>query len=217
MRLSIRWRLTLWITLALAGVLLGFSALVYGIMAHALYEQVDRALALEFEQLRHDERLAGDPAGRLRYWIDEFQEHEKHFCVAYDAQGQVLARTAELPAVSIPPQPPVPSAGPARSGTVTLPGIGRQRILSGHVRAGGEEFRILHLAPLGEVDHELGHLVTGLSLAVPVALILSGGLAYLLARKALAPMDQLHRSTEQITADRLDRRLPLLNPHDELG
>src|SRR2546423_12433710 len=54
-------------------------------------------------------------------------------------------------------------------------------------------------------------------MAVPFALLLSGGLAYLLARKALAPMEQLHRATEQVTADRLDRRLPVVNPGDELG
>ena len=30
-------------------------------------------------------------------------------------------------------------------------------------------------------------------------------------------MDRLRRSTEEITADRLDRRLPVANPRDELG
>src|SRR5205814_1317994 len=57
MHLSIRWRLTLWHSLALAGLLLGFAVLVYGLMAHALYEQVDRALLAEASQLRQDERL----------------------------------------------------------------------------------------------------------------------------------------------------------------
>jgi heavy metal sensor kinase len=48
-------------------------------------------------------------------------------------------------------------------------------------------------------------------------LLLSGGLGYVLARKALAPMERLRRSTEEITADRLDRRLPVANAQDELG
>jgi heavy metal sensor kinase len=38
-----------------------------------------------------------------------------------------------------------------------------------------------------------------------------------MARKALAPMDALRRSTEEITASRLDRRLPVAAAHDELG
>src|SRR5207244_80493 len=44
----------------------------------------------------------------------------------------------------------------------------------------------------------------------------AGGLAYFLARKALAPMEQLRHRTEEITADRLDHRLPIANPRDEL-
>src|SRR5262249_5415473 len=45
----------------------------------------------------------------------------------------------------------------------------------------------------------------------------SAGCAYLLARKALAPVDRLRREADAVTAERLDRRLPVLNPRDELG
>jgi two-component system heavy metal sensor histidine kinase CusS len=58
---------------------------------------------------------------------------------------------------------------------------------------------------------------TVLLTAVPIVLLLSGGLGYILARKALTPMERLRRSTKEITAERLDRRLPVINPHDELG
>src|SRR5207248_6864777 len=54
MRLSIRWRLTLWNTLALAVVLLGFSGLVYGLLARALYASMDRSLLAEFRELEQD-------------------------------------------------------------------------------------------------------------------------------------------------------------------
>jgi heavy metal sensor kinase len=216
MRWNIRWRLTLWNTLALAVVLLGFSALVYSLLARGLYQQVDHALVVEHQQLKQDERLAVDPAGRLRYWIDEFQEHEKFFCVVYDGQGKVYARTPELAEASVPPPAP-PGTGETQFDNATLPIIGHQRVLTGRLRLGGEEFTVVHLAPLESVDRELGHLLKGLAMAVPGALLISGGLAYLLARKALGPMEQLHRATEQITADRLDRRLPLANASDELG
>jgi signal transduction histidine kinase len=45
----------------------------------------------------------------------------------------------------------------------------------------------------------------------------SAGVAYLLARKALAPVDALRRSADAITANRLSDRLPVPNPDDELG
>src|SRR5262249_2806634 len=144
MPLSIRWRLTLWNGLALAVVLAGFSALVYAMLAHALYEQVDRSLLAEFEQLRQDRRLADDPEGRLRYWIDEFLEHEKFFCVVYDSRGQAYLKTTELSADSVPPGPPL-EAGALRFGSRTLPVVGHQRVLQGRLRVGGEELTVVHL------------------------------------------------------------------------
>jgi heavy metal sensor kinase len=221
MRLSIRWRLTLWNTLALAVLLLGFSALVYAMMAHALYEQVDRALLAEAEQLRRDERLQGQtdsPAARKRlaYWIDEFQEHERFFCVVYDARGEVYLKTAELADGSVPPAPRSGSGG-AKFSDQSLPTIGRQRVLTARLRVGAEELTVLHLGPLADVDHELHELLVVLATAVPFMLVLSAALGYGLARKALRPVDQLHRQTAQITAERLYRRLPVHNPGDELG
>jgi len=90
-------------------------------------------------------------------------------------------------------------------------------LLAARLNSGGKEFTILLMADLEEVDRELHELLTVLAMAVPASLVMAGGLGYLLARKALSPMQQLHRSTEEITADRLDRRLPVANAQDELG
>src|SRR5262245_11768714 len=100
MCLSIRWRLTLWNTLALAVVLLAFGALVRGLLAHAhgridrsLQERaesalgrVNRSLLAELKSLKQDPEMAGDPDRRLRHWIYEFKEHENIGCVVYDGQ-----------------------------------------------------------------------------------------------------------------------------------
>ncbi len=216
MRLSVRWRLTLWNTLALAILLLGFSCLVYALMAHALYEQVDRSLLSEFRQLQQDERLQTQPEERLAYWIDEFLEHEKNFCIVYHPDGRVYRRTPELAAESVPADPGPQTTLPHFS-IRQLPIIGRQRTLTSRFRAGNEDLIILQLAPLQEVDHELRELLVALGMAVPATLIVSGGLGYVLARKALKPMEKLQRQTAQITAERLDSRLPVDHPRDEVG
>jgi heavy metal sensor kinase len=85
------------------------------------------------------------------------------------------------------------------------------------VEVGGRPHTAILMAPLDEVDQELGLLGATLLVAVPAALVAAGGWGYLMARKALAPMENLRRSTEEITASRLDRRLPTANPRDELG
>jgi two-component system heavy metal sensor histidine kinase CusS len=261
MRLSIRWRLTLWNTLALAAVLFTFGALVYGLLARAHDEidraledridrslrRVDQALLSEMQTLRRDRRMAVEGRRRLRYWIYEFEEHEKIFCVVYDPQGKVYERTEQLAGDSIPPAPSDPltlpeSPGDGDSGRVrghgdsffteaTLPIIGHQRLLTGRLRLGGKELTVVVMAGLEEVDREredvarerrevnreFGQLLGVLFASVPAALALIAGLGYFLARKALAPVDQLRRLTEEISAERLHRRLPLANPGDELG
>jgi heavy metal sensor kinase len=214
-RLSIRWRLTLWIALALAVTLSCFAALVYGMLRHALFNQVDRSLHAGFGLLRGDPRVETDPDDRLPYWIEEYKEHQNLFCVVYLPDGTRYARTEGLADESLPPPPA--ELQTHRVYDASLPGIGRQRILAERVRFGGKEFLVLLLASLEAVDHELDQLRGVLLIAGLVTLLLSSGLAYGLARKALAPVDQLRRATDAVTADRLDRRLSVSNPHDELG
>jgi heavy metal sensor kinase len=216
MRLSIRWRLTLWNTLALALVLVGFSALVYWLLAEALYERLDRSLLAELNELERDDRMESQRDERLRHWIYEFKEHENISCIVYDSAGKVHDRTVELAEATIPHFPPALS-GEHTYSNASLPIIGRQRTLAGRLPIGGQEFTVLLLSPLEEVDRELGELLSVLAIAVPISIIGTGGLAYGLARKALAPVKELDRSTQEITADRLDRRLSVSNPTDELG
>src|SRR5262249_39623302 len=94
---------------------------------------------------------------------------------------------------------------------------GHQRALTRRLRVGDRELTVTYLASLGDVDHELGELLVVLATAVPVVPLLSGGLGYLLARKALKPIEQLHRQAAQIPAERLDRRVPGATPDDERG
>jgi heavy metal sensor kinase len=215
-RLSIRWRLTLWNTAALAVVLAGFSALVYGLLAHTLNQQTDRKLLTGFHELEHDVRLDADPDGQMRHWAFELYEHAGVFCIVYGPEGEVRLRTEELPESAVLPPPSPPEAGPRLHDTA-IPGMGRQRVLEGTFRLGGQESVVVLLAPLEEIDRELSRLLAALGMAVPVAVAFAAGLGYLLARTALAPVERLRRSTREITADRLDRRLPVVNPGDELG
>jgi len=214
--LSIRWRLTLWNTLGLAVLLLAFAGFIYGRLRHALYEQIDRKLAGALEELQNDSQAKIEPDQRLPYLIHELQEHESLFVVVYDRRSGIVARTEGLADESLPPAPTV--ADGARGYQIrAVPSLGRQRVLEAAMVLDEGPMSVIVMAPLDETDHELSELLTVLVTAVPLMLLLSGGLGYVLARKALAPMQRLRQATEQITADRLDRRLPIINSHDELG
>jgi heavy metal sensor kinase len=218
MSLSIRWRLTVWNAVALAVLLIGFGTLVYILLARVHYQRIDRSLQVELDEL--EDKMNGQEGSsrdsRLRHWIYEFKEHENIFCIVYDPSGKVHERTEELAEQSVPAAPAV-APGERRYENRDVPIVGHQRTLSAPLRMGDEDFTVLLMAPLEEVDLELGLLRTALLTAVPVVLLLAGAMGYVLARKALVPMDALHRLTEEITADRLDRRLPVGNPGDEFG
>src|SRR5262249_5490301 len=144
MGLSIRWRLTLWNTSTLAVLLIGLGALVYGIMRHSHYERVDDSLEMAWKDLQHQ------PDQSLAHWIKEIKEHQNLFCVVYDSGGQVIAQTEELP------QTAIPSASLAREARrtffdVTLPVVGRQRVLRDRLRTHGQELNFLVFAGLEEV------------------------------------------------------------------
>ncbi|MFZ0298596.1 MAG: ATP-binding protein [Candidatus Sulfotelmatobacter sp.] len=56
-----------------------------------------------------------------------------------------------------------------------------------------------------------------LTLILPIALIAAGFAGYRFAIKVLSPLEQMASLTERITARRLNERIPVQNPEDELG
>ena len=212
MGMSIRRRLTLWNALAFAAVLVGFAALVYLLVARSLRQQADRTAETAFRLLETDARLATNTDARVRYWVHEFDEHMGVPAGVYRPDGTPVEVHPKL-ADHFAGAPP----GPVARLTHTDPAGDRWAVATQSVRAGDRELVVLLLVPLKEGDAELVLLARVLAAAVPLALLVSAGVAYLLARKALAPVDALRRSAEAITADRLHERLPVPNPDDELG
>jgi heavy metal sensor kinase len=64
---------------------------------------------------------------------------------------------------------------------------------------------------------ELRELSLVLVLSFPVALGIAGFGGYALARSVLAPVSRMTDQARMITAEQLGQRLPVVNPHDELG
>jgi signal transduction histidine kinase len=70
------------------------------------------------------------------------------------------------------------------------------------------------LASVAAELHLLRHIF---AVAVPLALLLAGIGGWLLARKSLAPVVAMADSAQRISVEQLAQRLPITNPHDELG
>jgi len=71
--------------------------------------------------------------------------------------------------------------------------------------------------PEARLQQQLREIVVVLVLGLPLIVILAGVGGYVLARRALAPIDHLAAEARRITAERLDQRLSVPNEKDEIG
>ena len=71
-------------------------------------------------------------------------------------------------------------------------------------------------ASLEEVDDSRSALITPLLIGLPLVLLLVGGTTWVVAARALAPVERIRREVEEITGDRLDRRVPPPRSRDEI-
>lgn len=210
MKQSIRWRLTVWNAVGVAVVLVGFAALVYWLADRAFRQQADRTAEAAFRLVETDPHMATNPAERAKYWVHEFDEHMGVLAAISGPDGSPLAAHPGVTSRGF------SGASPGRR-LESDPDGHRWRIAVEVVRTGDQEVRVLLMVPLRDQEADLSALGRAMLLAIPVGLVATAGLAYLLARGAVAPVDQLRQSTERITADRLHERLPVHNPNDELG
>jgi heavy metal sensor kinase len=212
---SIRWRLTFWYGAVLAVVMAAFGSAVYFTARHQLLHRIDEGLAEELTDVLFEIRRARTDA-ELAEWLERrFGQHEGFDFQISRPGGERYFANQRLADNAL----PVPAKGLSESPsyqTTTADGI-RWRMVSVQARGPAGVLTAQVARPLAEFDHESGELLLALLLAGPLTLLVAVGGGYFLARRALAPVDLLRRRTNEITADRLDRRLPVPNPADELG
>jgi heavy metal sensor kinase len=90
-------------------------------------------------------------------------------------------------------------------------------VVSERARGPDGDLTIQVARSLAHFDHESRELLFTFLLTGPLALLAAVGGGYFLARRALAPVDRITATANQITADQLSRRIEFPNPDDELG
>lgn len=224
MRMNIRLRMTFWYGTVLAAVLATFGVSVYLMMRHQLRARTDAGLAQALVEIMEEVEEARNEARLKERLQRRFVARESYDFQVINVDGRVVFRSDRLSAETL-PVPPIPSSlkrldfetVPLGSRTVESPFLGRVRVASELVPGPESTVVVQAAASLASDDHELSELLLVLLLAGPLALAFALGGGYLLARKALAPVDRMARTADEITAARLDRRLTVANPDDELG
>jgi heavy metal sensor kinase len=222
--LSIRWRLTLWYGFVLAIVLAVFGVAVHVTMRHELMTRTDEALEGELDEIADDVQAAKDGTKLSRQLERRFARHE-----GYEFQVSRVAGEPFFQSDRLKPRrfsvPPVPASlkhldfenVPLGTENTSVESLGHLRLM-GRLVPGPDGPLVVQVATsLASIDQELTQLLTVLLLSGPLALVCALGGGYVLARKALAPVDRMVQTADQITAARLDRRIEVTNTDDELG
>ncbi|QEH34462.1 Sensor kinase CusS [Aquisphaera giovannonii] len=216
-RLSLRWRLTLWYGTVLASMVAALGGVVYLLMKRELLNRTDWTLAAHAGMVQ--EQLAGvrsrdELAGRLS---PQLLRHPAFDLRVIDAAGAELGRSDPFQDRGLPTPSPWPEPGQDVYESVRTPGRRRARVLSRVLDSGAGPALLQVAVPLDRSDRQLAELMLLLLLGGPLAVGSALGCGYLLARQALAPVDRMVATADEITATRLDRRIEVANPDDELG
>src|SRR5258705_6904014 len=121
--------------------------------------------------------------------------------------------------VSLPWIDLVPATG---AELLPLPGTqqakpGQRRVIVGRIHPANKSYILVISQPLDVVRRQLRMLRLILIFVVLVTLAMAGFGGWFLARRSLAPVVQMTERARRISEENFDQRLPVSNPHDELG
>ena len=215
--LSIRARLTAAFAAAMIGVLVLAGAFVYLKVRSDLTEALEESLGSRADDVAALVSSAdGDPPD---LGGERLVDGEDSFAQVIGPSGEVVAST--LPASS--GAAITPAEAQAAAGGVPLvserdvQGIdGEAKLLARSVDTPAGESTVVVGATTQDRSEALAGLTGAFAIGGPVAILLASLLGYLLAGRALAPVETMRRRAAGITLERSGERLPLPTADDEL-
>jgi two-component system, OmpR family, sensor kinase len=219
---TIRSRLALWYAAGGTLLLAGFAATLYSYVAVRMARPLDH-------QLRHDldevmRRMEIRPDGDLWWngrdvpenapWTTDYPWFE-----IWDEHGKLVQRMWPFAENRVQQVPSAPARGRDTISIFSVAPDLRLRVLSVPFNVPGREhewmIRIMRIhEPVADALGAL-RLIIFVALPVVITLIVAGGYGF--TRRWLLPLDRMAAEANQISIHDLSRRLPVVNPHDELG
>ena len=222
-RHSLRLRLTLWYALASTIILLAFGGMLLLVVHGRLLSELDRQLRVDFETV--ESRVTRDSEGDLSwsgYGHDDDENDSAQQGAAglwfeiLSSQGAILLREGASSDWKVVLPLPLREDFFTAFSTETERHI-HVRVLEKSTSIAGEAVVLRVFRSEAELRRAMAELGVVLAFGLPLAVGFSAAGGYLIAHRSLSPMSQIAARARQITAESLGGRLPVPNPHDELG
>ncbi len=221
---SIRARLTFWYTSLLTVTVLLLGGMAYGLLGYSLARDLDRALQGVALTLAAQPSRGGSPSipadveAIFRRFFgfspwDRYVER-RHPRSDRDPQESPL-RSGRLP---LSPNA-MHRAASGLETFETLEGLGLYpvRVLTQPVREAGRVTSLIQVGmSLESVAVTRRHFLLVMAAVLPLALLCAGGGGWILAQRALRPVDRMTEAARRIGAEHLDERLETTGADDEL-
>jgi signal transduction histidine kinase len=218
----VRTRLTVWYVVVLAATLVLYGIGTAALVLHQLRAELDHLASEDLESV--EGLLSFGLDGRLSLRSD-YHDHpypasaQDRLVEVRGEDGTLLYRN-ELLGDRLLGKEPAASEGANGSYTVRsirLSDGTRVRVISKRHRIQGRP-TLIRIGFSEEILwQKFWQIAIGMIAALPFALGLAGIGGYFLARRALNPIERMARRVHEINADRLNDRLDVENPNDELG
>ncbi len=221
-RRPLRFRLALFYAVGGTLLLAGFSATLYLYVSQRIARPLDHQLRRDLAEVH--KRLEIMPDGRLRWnnvdlgrvaaWTTQYPWFE-----LWDEQGHLVRRLWPFSESRVRQVPVAPVRGRETISVFRVAPDLRLRSLAVAYPVPGRDsdwtIRLMRMhEPVGDALGALRWIIF-IALPIVVALLVVGG--YSITRRWLMPLDTMTAEANRITAEDFSRRLPIENPHDELG
>jgi heavy metal sensor kinase len=218
---SLRARLTVWYVSVLAIVLASVSIMIHVLLARELHDRIDENLrtvtGIAVTSLDNDLHEGQSIVDAAKSTATELQSNQAMLAI-YDTSGNLLAeagRDEELQ-LRLPAADSITSDQALFFTAIESDEDDRHRIAVRRAVVGPSRtpYVIVGGTDLEATEEELASLRGVLLSVVPLALVIAGIVGWFLARHSLSPVMGMAR---RIGIQNLGERLPVQNPHDELG
>ena len=214
---SVRVRLTLWYVAAMMIVLGMYVFGVYTFVSRSVSESLDERLRADFYWAAAT--VDEGPDGLIMPFpqIDLLLEEESPWVQVWSADGTtMLLSNEEARRRPIPESQTLALMGADMIQSIPTSGV-PIRVLSRRSYIVDRPVTILVARSEAAMREELRELSLILIFGLPVGVVIAGLGGYALARRALAPIEEMTDRARTITAERLSDRLPVANPENEMG
>ena len=222
---SVRARLTLYYVSALAIALILVSVLIYVLLAQALYSRIDDTLDALMEttsnSLHNDLDEGQDVDDAARSTAAELASRLQMLAI-FNGSGALLAeeqRDEDLD-IALPTLDTIPGDEPLFITVAEADDLDDRHRLALQrltIMPSGTQYIVVAGSSLEPTDEELEALRRILAYVVPIALAMAGLGGWFLAHRSLSPVVAMADRARKIGVEDLSLRLPVANPHDELG